>query len=75
MAKNTVVIEPFFSISGQMLGGCARPAGVAHPADPPAVGERGDAALERPPADRVDDEVDATTVGESHHLGGTSLVV
>src|SRR5262245_16371375 len=44
-------------------------AGVAHPADPAAVGGTGDAAFEGAPADGVDDEVGATAVGDAHDLG------
>src|SRR5215211_622055 len=41
--------------------------GPTDPADPPAVGEGGDAALEGRPTDWVDDEVDAAALGELPH--------
>ena len=47
--------------------------GVAEPTDPPSVGERGDAALERPSADRVDHEISSPAVGQAQDLGGDIL--
>ena len=73
MAKNSTLSWPFFSISGQMFGSLGVTTGIAEPTDPPAIGDRGDAALERSSADRVDDEIGAPPVGQPHDLGGNIL--
>ena len=61
-------------MSGHTCGRAVLTAGLPDPADPAAVGERGDAALERLAADRVDDEVDAPAVGEALTSRTTSAV-
>ena len=61
--------EPFFCMIGHTTGGALVPAGLPDPADPAPIGEGGDARLQRAATDRIDDEVDAASVGEAEHLG------